>query len=61
MDDRLTLTDVLIFWLDSGLSRTCRAPDFRGAIDRFLVVTLGARYGILGMILVAEERRTLGW
>ena len=62
MDDRLTLVaDDLFFSVDNGLSRICRAPDSQGVDDRFLAVTPRPRYGILGMILVAEEPRTLSW
>jgi hypothetical protein len=53
--------DGLFSWLDTELSRTCLAPDSRDGDDRFLVVALGLRYGILDMILVVEERLILSW
>ena len=60
-DDRPTLGNGLFFWLDNGLSRTFHVPDSRGVDGRFPVVGSRPRYGIHGMILVAEERRTPSW
>ena len=59
-DYRLT-QDGLFSSTDNGLSRTCRAPDSRGVDDRFPDAAPRPRYGILDMILVAEERQTLSW